>query len=109
MPGRAGLMTITEAKGDIHSLRSGENDTGVAGTDTSAIGNDGRMGASGHGTLDDPSYLRIDAEILSRPRGGMGSDGEQGVGADGTEADWKATRNAQGRIFSAGAGRRKED
>jgi hypothetical protein len=109
MPGRAALMNIAEAKSDIRSTRDWENDTGVSGSDTSAIGNDGRMGASGHGMLDDPSYLRIDAEILGRPRAGLATTGEQGIGASGQEADWKSIRNAQGRIFSSGASKRKED
>jgi hypothetical protein len=109
MPGRAALSGIEAAKADIRSTRMHENDAGVSGSDTSEIGNDGRKGASGHGTLDDPMYLRIDAEILSKPRAGLATSGEQGIGADGTQADYKATSNAQGITFSGGAARRRED
>lgn len=109
MPGRGALLDIAAAKSDIRSVRMWENDTGVAGSDTSEIGNDGRKGASGHGMLDDPMYTRIDANILSNPRPGLATTGEQGIGADGTQANWKETSNAQGITFKTPGSKRKED
>lgn len=77
MPGRAGLMSIAEAKADISSTRMHENDTGVSGTDTSMIGGEGRKGASGHGSLDDPTFVNV-AEKLKSGHGGMANTGKTG-------------------------------
>lgn len=77
MPGRAALMNISEAKSDIASTRMHENDTGISGTDTSAIGGAGRMGASGHGSLDDPMFVNV-AEKLKSGHGGMANTGQTG-------------------------------
>lgn len=76
MPGRAGLMSIAEAKSDIASTKMG-GDTGVSGSDTSAIGGAGRMGASGHGSLDDPTFVNV-AERLKSGHGGMANSGQTG-------------------------------
>jgi hypothetical protein len=77
MPGRAALMSIAEAKADISSTRMHENDTGVSGSDTSTIGGMGRMGASGHGSLDEPTFVNV-AERLKSGHGGMANSGQTG-------------------------------
>lgn len=77
MPGRAAMTSISEAKSDISSTRMHENDTGVSGTDTSAIGGEGRKGASGHGSLDEPSFVNV-AERLKSGHGGMANSGQTG-------------------------------
>jgi hypothetical protein len=77
MPGRGALLDISAAKADISSTRMHENDTGVSGSDTSAIGGSGRKGASGHGSLDEPTFLNV-AEKLKSGHGGMGDSGQMG-------------------------------
>jgi hypothetical protein len=77
MPGRAGLLDIAGAKADISSTRMHENDTGVSGSDTSAIGGEGRKGASGHGSLDEPTFVNV-AERLKSGHGGMADSGQTG-------------------------------
>jgi len=67
MPGRGALLDIGAAKSDITSVRTHENDTGVSGTDTSAIGGAGRMGASGHGSLDEPAFINV-ADMLKNTK-----------------------------------------
>lgn len=71
------MTGISEVKSDISSTRMHENDTGVSGSDTSAIGGAGRKGASGHGSLDDPSYVNV-AEALKGGRGSMANTGQTG-------------------------------
>jgi hypothetical protein len=111
MPGRAALTDIAGVRADINSIQMTGNPAGAGDQigEYSEVGNDGRKGADAYGSLTDPSYLRVDAEIVMRPRGGMATDGEQGIGADGTEADYKSSRNAQGRTYSSGAPKRKQD
>jgi len=77
MPGRAAMTSIAEAKSDISSTRLHENDTGVSGTETSAIGGEGRKGASGHGSLDEPAFVNV-AERLKSGHGGMANTGQSG-------------------------------
>ena len=111
MPGRAALTDIAGVLSDIKSIQMTGNPAGAADLqgEYSAIGNDGRMGSDAYGNLTDPMYTRIDAQIVGSTRPGLATVGEQGVGADGTEADYKAERNAQGRTFSGGGSRRRED
>jgi hypothetical protein len=71
------MLTIAEAKADISSTRMHENDTGVSGSDTSAIGGEGRKGASGHGSLDEPTFVNV-AERLKSGHGGMANSGQTG-------------------------------
>jgi len=54
-----------------------ENDSGVSGSDTSAIGGAGRKGASGHGSLDEPTWVDVAAKLKSG-HGGMGDSGQMG-------------------------------
>lgn len=78
MAGRAALLSIAQAKSDIHSVKMHENPSGVGGTDTSAIGGAGRMGADADGSLMDPHW-RKPHEALGRPEGNA-KKGEQHPG-----------------------------
>lgn len=96
MPGRGANQSISDAKSDIHSV-CGAGESGVGGSDTSSVGGEGRKGASGHGMLDDPSYTRIDAQVLSKPMNGMATGGKTGYAS------------GDGRTFSGSASKRSED
>jgi hypothetical protein len=78
MSGRSANESISAAKSTIHSLRSGENSAGISGTDTSAIGGEGRKGADGYGSLE----MAPTKSITSLAGGGSGKakKGEMGVG-----------------------------
>jgi hypothetical protein len=80
----------------MRSVRKGENTAGISGTDTSAIGGEGRRGGDGYGQLANPMYTRIDGEVLSKPMNGMATGGKLGY------------VSGMGRTFS-GAGKRKQD
>lgn len=77
MPGRGAFLTHEEAKSQASAVRTHENDTGVSGTDTSAIGGMGRKGASGHGSLDEPVFIDV-AAALKGGGSGMATTGETG-------------------------------
>ena len=101
MPGRAALSGIEAAKADIRSIQMDETPAGAGDMvgEYSPIGNDGRMGSDAYGQLKDPMYTRIDAELVGMEEPGLATKGEQGVGADGTQANYKKSENAQGRTF----------
>jgi hypothetical protein len=111
MPGRAALTNIEAVRSDIRSIQMTGNPSGAGDSmgEYSEIGNDGRKGSDAYGSLTDPTYLRVDAEILGKPRAGLATSGEQGIGTDGTEADYKNSRNAQGITYHGGSGRRAQD
>lgn len=77
MAGRAGMTSIAAVKADITSVRIHENDAGISGTDTSAIGGEGRKGVSGDGSLSDPAYK--DVRTLASKGSGMAKTGETGM------------------------------
>jgi hypothetical protein len=82
MPGRAALNDVSGAETDIRSTRmSGHNPAGISGSDTSAIGGEGRKGASGHGSLDEPPFTRIDTEVVGKPMNGLATGGQTGPDA----------------------------
>ena len=98
MAGRAAMTGTSDALADIHNTRMpGHNNDGVSGTSTSEIGGPGRKGASGHGTLDEPRFTRIDAEVLGKPMNGLATGGQMGPDS------------GYGRTFSGSGSRRKED
>ena len=96
MPGRSALLDIGGALSDIRSTRKGENTAGISGTDTSKLGLMGRAGGDAYGMLADPTYTRIDAEVISKAMNGMASGGQMGF------------ESGSGRTFS-GAKRRAQD
>ena len=97
MPGRGALQSVSEALSDIRGTNKAEHNAGVSGSDTSAIGGAGRKGASGHGTLDEPAYTRIDAEVTGKPMNDTASGGMMGYDS------------GFGRTFTGAGSRRKED
>lgn len=64
---------------DINATRGADNGAGISGSQNSAIGGAGRKGASGEGSLADPSYTRIDTEIVGKGKNGMATGGQMGV------------------------------
>jgi hypothetical protein len=116
MPGRAALTDIAGVKSDIMSIQKGENPAGagklVAGgmEATSKIGGEGRMGGDAYGSLTDPMYTRIDAEVVSGgATGAMATKGQAGIGGDGTLASHRENEMLAGRTFTGRGRKRKED
>lgn len=97
MAGRGAFLTTGEAMSEIRSTRGSENNAGISGSDTSAIGGAGRKGASGHGSLDEPMWTRIDSQVMSKSLNGMATGGVTGY-------DF-----GYGRTFGSGGSKRKED
>ena len=84
MAGRAAMMDTSGALSDIRATRGANNGMGISGDATSAIGGEGRRGASGHGSLDNPSYTRIDTQVVNNPMNGIANGGKTGyVSGDG--------------------------
>lgn len=75
MPGRAAMSSLSSVMADIRSTRNHENDAGVSGSDTSAIGGEGRKGASGEGSLSDPAWKNVTS---MRSGSGNAKTGETG-------------------------------
>jgi hypothetical protein len=107
MPGRAALTDIAGVKADITSIQMGENPAGAGklaagGMEaTSKIGGEGRMGGDAYGSLTDPMYTRIDAEVVGNSTGAMATKGQAGIGGDGTLASHKENEMLAGRTFGS--------
>jgi len=97
MPGRAALSGTSDAMSDIRGTRKGENTAGISGSDTSKLGLMGRAGGDAYGQLADPSYTRIDAEVVHKSMNGT---------ADGAQMGYNS---GSGRTFGGTSSRRKED
>lgn len=78
MAGQAAKNGLESIRRDVNSIHADNwNDTGVHGSDVSAIGGDGRKGGDGHGELKLPPCKRLDEEWEKR-QGGKALQGEQG-------------------------------
>ena len=97
MPGRAALNSVDGAMTDIRMSKKGDEGQGISGEQTSAIGGAGRMGMSGEGSLADPPYTRIDAQVINKKMNGMATGGTTGYDS------------GSGRTFSGSPATRKED
>lgn len=98
MPGRAALLDIAAVRSQVSEINIGSNPAGAGDPvgEYSSIGGEGRKGSDAYGMLSDPSYTRIDAEVVGKGMNGMATGGKLGY------------NSGDGRTFS-GAGRRKED
>src|ERR1700722_5357736 len=97
MAGQSAGRSTSSTMSDINATRGTDNGAGISGSQNSAIGGTGRKGASGEGTLADPMYTRIDAEVVGKGMNGMADGGQMGVDS------------GFGRTFSGAGSRRKED
>jgi len=80
MAGRSATQGLESVRRDVNSIKAGDwNDTGIAGSDVSAIGGDGRKGSDAKGSMSLPAFKRIDDEWAAK-QGGKAMTGEQGQG-----------------------------
>lgn len=110
MPGRGSLLDISAVRSEIRSIQMTGNPAGVGDQmgEYSPIGNDGRMGSDAYGTLEDPTFTRIDAELVGQ-QGHMATKGQQMIGPDGTQVSHMQNPTLNGRTFHGGKPKRRED
>jgi hypothetical protein len=80
MAGRAANQSLESVRSDVRSVRASNwNSTGIAGSDVSEIGGDGRKGADAKGQLSMPPTKRVDERFM-HASDGKAMTGEQGQG-----------------------------